>query len=140
MPRSPTKTTRSMPKRSADRLHGRGKRLCVRGVAREDLDRHRPALRRADETVVDLELARFAVAGVAEGRQRAAAALQIARGEVVEHEPPGARWRRARARSIRSWRARSQSMAAMSSASLTSPSESSSARVVIWKRRVAESF
>jgi hypothetical protein len=44
--------------------------LLVVDLAAEDLDRYRPAARRADKLVGDLRLAGLAVARVAEGGQR----------------------------------------------------------------------
>src|SRR5680860_318675 len=63
--------------------------LLVLAVAREDLHRHRPAFWRADKPVGDLQRAPFAVPGVTEGRQRTRASLEVAGGEVVEHEAAG---------------------------------------------------
>ena len=41
----------------------------------------------ADQPVVDLQLALHTIARVAQCRERTAAALHVARGQVVEHEP-----------------------------------------------------
>jgi hypothetical protein len=56
--------------------------------AREDLDRDRTAVRGADKAVDDLERAALSVARVAAPGERAAAALEIRRGDVVEDERP----------------------------------------------------
>ena len=64
----------------------RGERARIGGVALEYLDRHRAAVRRAQQAVDDLQLALLAVAVVAALRQFAAAPLHIARRHVVEHQ------------------------------------------------------
>ena len=64
----------------------RGERARVGGVALEHFDRHRAAVRRAQQTVDDLQLALLAVAIVAEPGEFAAAPLQVARRHVVEHQ------------------------------------------------------
>ena len=64
----------------------RGERPGIGGVALEYLDRHRAAVRRAQQAVDDLQLALLAVAVVAALRQFAAAPLDIARRHVVEHQ------------------------------------------------------
>ena len=87
IPRSPTSTTCSIPKRSDDRAGRVGQGLLVCDVALVHADRDRPPLRRACQPVGDLQLALDAVARVAKFGQRAAAPLQIARGQVIEHEP-----------------------------------------------------
>jgi hypothetical protein len=58
----------------------------VAEVSLEHLDGDRTALRRAQETEDDLRPVAAMVAAVAELRQFAAPSLQIARGDVVEHE------------------------------------------------------
>src|SRR5215472_13903725 len=58
----------------------------IAGVAREHLDRDRAAFRRTPQAVDDLQFAALAVAIVAELCQRAAAPLEVARGDVVEHQ------------------------------------------------------
>lgn len=77
------------PEALPEPLDRRRERGVVVQAAAHDLDRERPALRRAGEAVVDLGLAAAAVAGVAELGERAAAALEVARREVVEDEPAG---------------------------------------------------
>ena len=67
-----------------------GERARIGGIALECLDRHRAAVSRAQQAVDDLQLALLAVAVVAALRQFAAAALQIARRHVVEHQRAGA--------------------------------------------------
>ena len=59
----------------------------VGGVPRVHLHRDRPSFRRAHQPPVDLQLARLAVAAVTERGQLTAAALHVAGGQVVEHEP-----------------------------------------------------
>ena len=59
----------------------------VSGVPGVDLHRHRTTIGRAHQPPVDLQLAVLAVAAVPERGQRAAAALEVGRGQVVEHEP-----------------------------------------------------
>ena len=68
-------------------VHRGQQRLGVADVALEDRHRHRAAARVGEQTVVDLQLALHAVAVVAELGQRALAALEVARRQVVEHEP-----------------------------------------------------
>ena len=65
------------PKAPADRLDRGGHRRLVLDAALVDRDRHRAALRRADEAVVDLQLALLGVARVAERRQRARPSLDV---------------------------------------------------------------
>src|SRR5215510_14719005 len=65
-------------------LAGQGHR--VSGTAVEDLDRHRTAVRGAQQTVDDLQFAALAVTVVAVLGQRAAAAFHVARRDVVEHQ------------------------------------------------------
>ena len=74
------------PKALLDLVDLGGQRARIAGVALEHLDRHRAAVGRAQQAVDDLQLALLAVAVVAEPRQLAAAALQVARGDVVEHQ------------------------------------------------------
>ena len=62
--------------------HGRR----VGGVAVEHLDRHRTALAVAQQAKLDLQLAALGVARVAALGQRTAAPLQVAGGQVVEHQ------------------------------------------------------
>ena len=66
--------------------HLAGQRHRVCGAAREHLDGHGTAVRGAEQTVDDLQLASLAVTVVAELGQRAAPAFQIARRDVVEHQ------------------------------------------------------
>ena len=61
-------------------------RARIAEIAFEHLDGDRAALRRAQETEDDLQPVGTMIAAVAELRQFAATPLQIARGEVVEHE------------------------------------------------------
>jgi hypothetical protein len=61
-------------------------RLRVGGVALEHLHRHRRAVRRTQEAVHDLRPVGTMVAAVAVPGERAAAALQVARCHVVEHQ------------------------------------------------------
>src|SRR5215831_18637689 len=65
-------------------LAGQGHR--VGSAAVEDLDRHRTAVRSAEQTVDDLQFAALAVTVVAVLGQRAAAAFHVARRDVVEHQ------------------------------------------------------
>ncbi len=74
------------PEAPLDPLQRRRERLVVVQRSVEDLDRDRPALRRAGQPVADLQLSLPAVARVAERRQRTLAALEVAGGEVVEDE------------------------------------------------------
>ncbi len=74
------------PEPLADGVDHAGHGARVGGVARVHLHRYRPSFWRAHKPPVDLQLSRLAIAAVTERRQRAAAALHIARGEVVEHE------------------------------------------------------
>jgi transposase len=64
----------------------RGKRFRIAGIALEHLDRHGATVSRAQQAVDDLHLALFAVAIVAEAGEIAAAPLDIAGRDVVEHE------------------------------------------------------
>ena len=85
MPRSPTRTTWSREKLfKLGRLAGEGHR--VSGIAGEHLDRHRTAVRSAQETIDDLPFAALAVTVVAKLGKPAATAFQIARRDVVEHQ------------------------------------------------------
>ena len=74
-----------------------GQRRRVGGVAREHLDRDRAAVGGTQQADHDLRFVAPAIPAVAEPRQLAAAALQIGRGDVVEHQravgemPPGQR-------------------------------------------------
>ena len=86
IPRSPTSTTRSSPKRSLELVDLGGERARVGGIALEHLDGDRAAIGGAQQPEDDLQLVPLAVAAVAEPGQLAAAALEIARGEVVEHQ------------------------------------------------------
>ena len=63
-----------------------GERRRVGRIAVEHLDRHRQSLARAEQAVDDLQPVRPMVAAVAVLRQRAFAALQIGRADVVEHQ------------------------------------------------------
>src|SRR5208337_3279597 len=63
-----------------------GQRARIAEVAFEHLDGDRAALRRAQETEDDLRSVGTMVSAVAELRQLAAPPLEIARGDVVEHE------------------------------------------------------
>ena len=63
-----------------------GERARIAEIAFEDLDGDRAALRRAQKTEDDLRPVAAMIAAVAELRQFAAPPLQIARGDVVEHE------------------------------------------------------
>ena len=63
-----------------------GERGRIGGIAFEHLDRDRTAVGGAQQPDDDLRLVAPTVAAVAEARQRAAAALEIARGEIVEDE------------------------------------------------------
>ena len=64
----------------------RAEGLRVGDVAREHLDRHRATIGGAEQAIDDLQLALLAVPVVAEARERAAAAFDIARRDVVEHQ------------------------------------------------------
>ena len=64
----------------------RGQRLVVVQLAREDLDRNRPAGPVAEQPVDDLPRSAFAVTRIPQPRQRASAALEVGRGDVVEHQ------------------------------------------------------
>ena len=79
IPRSPTSTTCAEREALLDLVDLRGERARIGGVALEYLDRHRAAVRRAQQAVDDLQLALLAVAVVAALRQFAAAPLHIAR-------------------------------------------------------------
>ena len=72
----------------------------VAGVAVEYLDRQRTAIRGTEQAVNDLQLAFLAVAVIAALGQRAAAPLDIAGADVVEHQRAPFGCRRARAVSI----------------------------------------
>ena len=86
MPRSPTSTMRFSRKRDAQLADLIGERARIAEIAFEHLDGDRAALRRAQETEDDLRPVAAMIAAVAELRQFAAPPLQIARGDVVEHE------------------------------------------------------
>src|SRR6202171_4980059 len=58
----------------------------IGGVAGEDFDRHRDALRRADQTKHDLGIVALAIAAVTAGRELAAAPGHPRGSEVVEHQ------------------------------------------------------
>src|SRR5438874_2738769 len=62
------------------------KRGGVAGIAFEHLDGDRAAVGRAQQAINDLQLAALAVAIVAEPGELAATPLQIAGGDVVEHQ------------------------------------------------------
>ena len=64
----------------------RGERLRVGDIAREHLDRHRAAIGGAQQAIDDLQLALLAVPVVAQARERAATAFEIARRHVVKHQ------------------------------------------------------
>jgi hypothetical protein len=61
-------------------------RLRVGGIAGKHLDRNRAAVARTQGAKDDLQFVGFAVAVVAKARQRAAAAFQIGRGDVVQDQ------------------------------------------------------
>ena len=86
MPRSPTSTTwfEGEPLFQLGDLirHGPG----IAGIALEHLDRDRAAVGGAQQAVDDLRLALLAVAVVAALGQRTAAAFDVARRHVVEHQ------------------------------------------------------
>src|ERR1700722_15202605 len=84
MPRSPTKVTRSAPKRAAALLSCGENVLTSRRVAGEQLDRQRAPVDVAQEADHDLALARLAIPVVAEGGERVLLAFQISAGHVVE--------------------------------------------------------
>src|SRR5262245_42311436 len=67
---------------------GNLRRQCVgiADIAVEHFDRHRAAIGGAEQAIDDLQLARLAVAAIAVLRQWATAALEIARGQIVEHQ------------------------------------------------------
>ena len=65
-----------------------GERHGIGGVALEHLDGDGAAVGRAEKAVDDLQLALLAVAVVAALGQRAAAAFDVARRDVVEHQRP----------------------------------------------------
>ena len=67
-----------------DHLTGQGRRIS--SAACEDFDCHRTAVRSAEQAIDDLQLAAFAVTAVAELGERTAAAFQVARRDVVEHQ------------------------------------------------------
>ena len=77
------------PKSLADPLDLGHQRRRIAGVALEHRDGHRAAPGIRQQPVVHLELALLAIAVVAEGGQGAGGALEVARGQIVEHEPPG---------------------------------------------------
>ena len=64
----------------------RAERVGIGGIAFKHFDRHRTAVRRAQQAVNDLQLALLAVAIVAAFGQLAAAPFDIARRHVVEHD------------------------------------------------------
>ena len=86
IPRSPTSTTRSRPKRRAQlvelRPHGAG----VGGVAFEDLDGDGASLAVAQQPEHDLQLPSLAIARIAALGQRAAPPFEVGGGQVVEHQ------------------------------------------------------
>ena len=88
MPRSPTSTTwfEGEPLLQLGDLIGH--RFGIAGIALEHLDRDRAAVGGAQQAVDDLRLALLAVAVVAALGQRTAAAFDIARRDVVEHQRP----------------------------------------------------
>jgi hypothetical protein len=86
MPRSETTITARSAKRRLSFSIWAGSVVVERAL--EHLDRDRAAVGGADEPVDDLGRAGLAVARVAELGQRAAAALEVGRGDVVEHERP----------------------------------------------------
>src|ERR1700726_3028073 len=65
-------------------LTGEGRRVC--GAAGEDLDCHGTAVAGAEQPIDDLPFAAFAVTAGAELGERTAAAFQVARRHVVEHQ------------------------------------------------------
>ena len=75
------------PEALPDQRDRGGQRLLVLGAALVHGDRDGAPLGRAGQPVGDLRLAPHPVAGVAERGQGAAAPLDVAGGEVVEHEP-----------------------------------------------------
>ena len=74
------------PEAPAHRREGPRQGPLIGDVARMHRDRHRAALGRAGQPVVDLRLALPSVARVAALGQLTAAPLDVGRGEVVEHE------------------------------------------------------
>ena len=86
MPRSPTSTTCWRPNRSRIFVTLAGHGLRVGGRALEDLDGDRAALGRAEQAEDDLQGALLAVAAVAAPGERAVGPLDVAGGEVVEHQ------------------------------------------------------
>ena len=86
MPRSPTRTTWSRPKRSLSLSTWLVRVVGIGGVAGEHLDRHRTAVGGAQQAIDDLPLAALAVPAVAELGERTAAPFQIAGRDVVEHQ------------------------------------------------------
>ena len=74
------------PEPCAEIGHGVGDGLLVGDVTLVHAHGDGAPLGAADQTVVDLQLALHAIAGVAERRERAAAAFHVARGQVIEHE------------------------------------------------------
>ncbi len=67
-------------------LDVRAQRAGVRGVAREDFDRHRAAVPVAEQSEGDLRLASLAVSGVAVPGERALRSFEVDRGQVAEDE------------------------------------------------------
>jgi hypothetical protein len=74
------------PKAHSQLPHLNGERARIAEIAFEDLDGDRAAFRRAQQAEDDLRPVAAMIAAVAELRQFAAPPLQIARGDVVEHE------------------------------------------------------
>jgi hypothetical protein len=86
MPRSPTITTCARAEALAHALHGGQESQTVRGIALEHRDGHRAAARVGEQPVVDLQRAGPAIAAVAALGQRAGAALEVARRQVIQHQ------------------------------------------------------
>jgi len=77
-------------KLAAQALGLRQERLAIGGVAREHRDRDRTPARVGEQPIIHLQLVLLAVAVVADSAKRAAHALEVARGQIVEHQAPGA--------------------------------------------------
>ena len=88
MPRSPTSTTWFEGEPFLQLGDLIGDRPGIAGIALEHLDRDRAAVGGAQQAVDDLRLALLAVAIVAALGQRTAAAFDIARRDVIEHQRP----------------------------------------------------
>ena len=86
MPRSPTSTTRVEAEAGADLVDLRGDGVGVAGRAFEDLDGDRTAGGGAEQTEDDLQRALLAVAAVAAPGEFAVRPLDVAGGQVVEHQ------------------------------------------------------